>query len=88
MTDSRSIAYDATFMILYIGILAAMATLSLVLIGLFALGIEFSSHQAGALGVNLLGWALLPLAPRLYRRLVGHPFSWRMNGALGAHIDF
>lgn len=88
MTDSRSIAYDATFMILYIGLFAAMTMLSLVLLGLFALGIEFSAHQSGAMILNLFGWALLPLAPRLYQRIVGHPFSWRSNGALGAQVDF
>lgn len=83
MTDSRSIAYDATFTILYIGLLAAMAVLSLALMALAAFGIEFGPAQVGAAVVNLAGWAALPLAPRLYRRLVGHPFSWRANRALG-----
>jgi len=86
MTDSRSIAYDATFIILYIGFTAAMATLSLALVALFALDVEFGPHQAGAALFNLLGWAVLPFGPRLYRRLVGHPFSWRTNGALGGEL--
>jgi hypothetical protein len=86
MTDRRSIAYDATFMILYIGFTAAMITLSLTLLGLLALGVEFGPHQAIAALLNLMGWALLPFAPRLYRRLVGHPFSWRTNGALGGEF--
>lgn len=86
MIDSRSIAYDATFTILYIGLAAAMAVLSLALITLAAFGIEFGSAQIGAAAFNLLGWSLLPWAPRLYRRLVGHPFSWRANGALGGEI--
>jgi hypothetical protein len=86
MTDSRSIAYDATFMILYIGVSAAMAVLSLALLALVALDIEFGPLQVGASVLNLAGWTLLPLAPRLYRRLVGHPFSWRANGALGGEI--
>lgn len=83
MNDSRSIAYDATFMILYIGLTAAMTVLSIMLIALFVLEIEFGPLQVGAAVVNLIGWSLLPLAPRLYRRVVGHTFSWRRNGALG-----
>ncbi|MCC7253501.1 hypothetical protein [Hyphomicrobium sp.] len=86
MIDSRSIAYDATFMILYIGLSAAMAVLSLLLLALIALDIEFGPLQVGAAVLNLIGWAVLPLAPRLYRRLVGHPFSWRANRALGGEV--
>jgi hypothetical protein len=86
MSDTRSIAYDATFMILYIGFAAAMAVLSLLLLALAALDIEFGPHQVWAAVLNLFGWAVLPFAPRLYRRLVGHPFSWRANGALGGEI--
>lgn len=87
MTDRRSIALDATFTILYIGYLAAMASLSLVLIVFAALDIELGSIQGHATAFNLLGWAALPLAPLLYRRLVGYPFSWRTNGALGGGLD-
>jgi hypothetical protein len=87
MTDHRSIAFDATFTILYIGYLAAMASLSLALIVFAALDIELGPLQGHATALNLLGWAALPLAPLLYRRLVGHPFSWRTNGALGGGID-
>jgi hypothetical protein len=83
MTDSRSIAFDATFMILYIGLSAGMATLSILLLAFAILDIEFGGLQVVAAVLNLAGWALLPLAPRLYRRLVGHPFSWRENGAIG-----
>lgn len=86
MINSRSIAYDATFMILYIGLLASMAVLSAALLALWALGIEFGDHHVGAVVLNLIGWATLPLAPRLYRRLVGQPFSWRTNGALGGQV--
>lgn len=86
MFDPRSIAYDATFMVLFIGLSAAMAVLSLVLLALLALDIEFGPLQVWASVANLVGWALLPLAPRLYRRLVGHPFSWRANGALGGEV--
>ena len=87
MTDRRSIAYDATFMILYIGLMAAMATLSVMLIALIAIGAEFGGPQLAALAINIAGWAAIPFAPRLYRRLIGHPFSWRANGALGSHVE-
>lgn len=87
MTDPRSIAYDATFMILYIGLSAGMATLSLLLLGMLALGIPFGPLQVGAALANVIGWAVLPFGPRLYRRLLGHRFSWRANGALGSYSD-
>lgn len=87
MTDPRSIAYDATFMILYIGYLATMATLTLVLLVFTALDIDLGPTHGQATAMNLLGWAALPLAPLLYRRLTGHPFSWRSNGALGGSLD-
>lgn len=83
MIDPRSIAYDATFMILYIGYIAAMAALSLVLLVFALLDIDLGPAAANATAFNLLGWALLPLAPTLYRKVVGHTFSWRTNGALG-----
>jgi hypothetical protein len=86
MPDTRSIAFDATFMIAYIGFAAAMTVLSLVLLALFAFDVEFGPPQTAAAVGNLLGWAVLPLAPRLYRRLVGHTFSWRANGALGGQV--
>lgn len=87
MTDRRSIACDATFMILYIGFSAAMAALSLLLLVMLALEIPFGRMQVGAAVLNVAGWATLPLAPRLYRRLMGCRFSWRTNGALGSIVD-
>ncbi|HRN88335.1 hypothetical protein [Hyphomicrobium sp.] len=87
MTDKRSIAYDATFMILYIGVFAAMATLSVMLIALGAIGAEFGGPQLAALTINIAGWSALPFAPKLYRWLLGHPFSWRTNGALGGVVE-
>lgn len=83
MTDKRSIAYDATFMILYIGVTAAMVALSIMLIALLAIGAEFGGPQMTALAINVAGWTALPFASRIYRWLVGQPFSWRTNGALG-----
>lgn len=86
MTDRRSIAYDATFTILFIGLSAALSVLSLVLLAFVAFGVEFGGLQAGAAVLNIVGWMLLPFAPRLYRRLVGHPFSWRANSVLGGQV--
>lgn len=88
MIDSRSIAYDATFTILFIGLSAAMSVLSIMLLAFVAFDVEFGGLQVGAAVLNVLGWLLLPFAPRLYRRLVGHPFSWRANGVLGGEVDF
>lgn len=87
MTDKRSIAYDATFMILYIGLMAAMATLSAMLITLAAIGAEFGALQKAALAINIAGWTAVPFAPKFYRWLMGQPFSWRTNGALGGVVE-
>jgi hypothetical protein len=87
MTDRRSIAYDVTFTILYIGLSAAMVMVTLLLFVMLALDIPFGPLQAGTAVLNVLGWAVLPFAPRLYRRLVGHRFSWRENGVLGSAIE-
>lgn len=82
-TNSRTIAYDAAFMIAYIGMTAAMVTLSLTLMALLAMGAEFGPLHVAASLFNLIGWSLLPFAPRLYRSLVGRTFSWRTNSAIG-----
>lgn len=82
-TNSRTIVYDAAFMIAYIGMSAAMVTLSLALMALLAMGVEFGPLHVAASLLNLIGWSLLPFAPRLYRSLVGHTFSWRTNTAIG-----
>jgi CHASE2 domain-containing sensor protein len=83
MTHTRTVAYDAAFMIAYIGFTAAMVALSLTLLGLLAMGAEFGALHVAAALVNLMGWATLPFAPRLYRSFVGHTFSWRANTAIG-----
>jgi hypothetical protein len=83
MTHTRTVAYDAAFMIAYIGLTAAMVALSLTLLGLLAMGAEFGPLHVAAALVNLMGWATLPFAPRLYRSFVGHTFSWRANTAIG-----
>ncbi len=86
MSNSRTIAYDATFMVAYIGLSAAMVALSLGLFALPMLGAEFEPHHVAAAIVNILGWSVLPFAPRLYKSLVGQSFSWRSNPALGGEI--
>jgi hypothetical protein len=83
MPNNRNIAYDATFMILYIGLSAAMVCLSLALLAYLAAGVDFGPVHVAASAVNLLGWSLLPFAPRLYARLVGQSFNWRSNEVLG-----
>lgn len=87
MTDRRAIVFDATFTILYIGFAAATAALSLALLAMLALDFTFGPLEIGAVMLALLGWALIPLAPRLYRRLIGQRFMWRANGALGGLVD-
>lgn len=82
-TNSRTIAYDAAFMIAYIGMTAAMVILSITLMALLAMGVEFGPLHVVASLLNLIGWSLLPFAPRLYRSLLGHTFSWRTNTAIG-----
>jgi hypothetical protein len=86
MTNIRSIAFDATFMILYIGLSAGVILLSLTLLGLLALGYEFGPLQIAAAAVIAAGWILLPFGPKLYQHAVGQPFSWRANGALGGSV--
>jgi hypothetical protein len=83
MTNERLIAYDATFMIVYIGLSAAMVSITVALAALLAAEIEFTSLHIAALAANLLGWSVLPFGPRLYRRLLGRSFSWRSNGVIG-----
>jgi hypothetical protein len=83
MTNTRNIACDATFMILYIGLSAAMVTLSVTLLALLAMDVEFGAIHVAAAAVNVLGWSVLPFAPRLYKSLLGQTFSWRSNGVIG-----
>ena len=84
MTDQRSIAFDATFTILYIGLSAGMFAISAALIALFAFHGELGQVQSTAAALNLAGWIALPFAPSLYRRATGRPFHWSSNETLGA----
>jgi len=86
MSNKRSIAYDATFMILYIGFSAAMVTLSVVLLAHLALDVEFGAPHVAAAAFNVFGWSVLPFAPRLYKSLIGQTFRWRSNGVLGGEV--
>jgi len=86
MNSNRNIAYDATFMIFYIGFSAAMVALSVVLLAHLALDVEFGATHAAAFAINILGWSVLPFAPRLYKSLLGQTFSWRSNGVLGGEV--
>ncbi|HKZ95868.1 MAG TPA: hypothetical protein VJ045_02685 [Hyphomicrobiaceae bacterium] len=83
MTNSRNIATDATFMILYIGLSFLMVSLTVTLIAVPALGVEFGPVHVAAAAANLIGWTVLPFAPRLYKKLLGQSFEWRSNGVLG-----
>jgi hypothetical protein len=86
MSNTRNIACDATFMIFYIGLSAAMVMLSVVLLAHLALDVEFGAAHVAAAALNVLGWSVLPFAPRLYKSLIGQNFSWRSNGVLGGEI--
>lgn len=87
MTNNRLIAADAAFMVLYIGLTAAMVALSFWLLGLLAIGAELGGAIVVAAAVNVLGWVTLPFAPRVYAKLVGHPFRWRENVVLGGSFE-
>lgn len=86
MSNTRNIAYDATFMIFYIGLSAAMVALSVVLLAFLALEVEFGPVHVAAAALNVLGWSVLPFAPRLYKSLIGQTFRWRSNGVLGGEV--
>lgn len=86
MSSNRHIAYDATFMILYIGFSAAMVALTVTLWALLALGTAFGGVHLAAAALNLAGWAFLPFASQLYARILGLPFSWRSNEVLGGAV--
>lgn len=83
MTDTRTIAIDTVFVVLYIGLSAGMACLSVTLAVLAALGTEFNAIEVAAVALNAAGWLVVAAAPALYHRLLGSGFSWRQNAALG-----
>ena len=83
MLDTRNVAIDTIFVILYIGLSAAMVCLSVTLAIFAALGFEFTPAHALALAVNGFGWLAVLMAPSLYRKALGMQFRWRQNVALG-----
>jgi hypothetical protein len=87
MTDTRTIYADAAFMIVYIGLSAAMACLTIALAMFLLLELSFGPLQVAAAALNVLGWSVLPFAPRLYKTLVGRRFDWRANGAFDGAIE-
>jgi hypothetical protein len=84
MKNNRTMAFDATYMILYIGATGAMFALSIALIAYFAIHGELTSALKIAAGFNVAGWMALPFAPSLYRSATGRPFRWTSNEAFGA----
>lgn len=84
MKNNRAIAFDATYMILYIGSAGAMFALSIALIASFAVHGELADALKLAAGFNIAGWIALPFAPSIYRSSTGRPFRWTSNEAFGA----
>lgn len=87
MTDNRLIAADALFMVFYIGLAAALIGVLAAVGILYATGYELDTLHIGAAGIGLLGLFGLPLLPKLYRTLIGQPFTWRQNTVLGGVIE-
>lgn len=83
MTNNRTIAIDTAFVVLYIGLAAGMACLTVTLAVLAALGTDFSATHGVALVANAAGWVGVAAAPGIYRKLIGTGFSWRQNAVLG-----
>ncbi len=87
MTDQRLIAADAIFMVLYIGLAATFVGLLAAVGILYAAGYELDTlHIASATGA-IVGLFVLPGLPKLYRTLLGQPFTWRENTVLGGIIE-
>lgn len=83
MTNNRQIVIDAGFVILYIGLAAGMACLTITLAILGVLGFEMTPTHVAAAVANAAGWAIVAAFPSLYRRVLGSGFSWRQNTVLG-----
>jgi hypothetical protein len=84
MKNSRTMAFDAAYMILYVGAAGAMFALSIALIAFFAIHGELTSALKIATAFNVAGWMVLPFAPSLYRSATGRPFHWASNEVFGA----
>ncbi len=87
MTDNRLIAADALFMVFYIGLAAALIGVLAAIGILYAAGYELDTLHVGAAGIGIIGLFVLPVLPKLYRTLIGQPFTWRENTVLGGVIE-
>lgn len=83
MTNTRSMALDTAFVVLYIGLAAGMVCLSITLAILAAVNAHFTTVHGVALAVNAAGWVVVAAAPAIYHRLIGSGFSWRQNAVFG-----
>lgn len=73
MTNTRQIASDATFFILYVGFAGAMFALSIALL-LWSMYDSFNATHSYAAIFNLAGWIVLPFMPGFYRSTTGRGF--------------
>jgi hypothetical protein len=87
MTDNRLIAADALFMVLYIGLAAAVVGILAAIGGLYAAGFDLDTLHIAAAAGGVIGLFVLPALPKLYRTLIGQPFTWRENTVLGGVIE-
>ncbi len=87
MTDNRLIAADALFMVCYIGLAAAFVGILASIGILYAAGYDLDALHIGAASGAMIGLFVLPMLPRLYRTLIGQPFTWRENTVLGGVIE-
>jgi hypothetical protein len=87
MTDNRLIAADALFMVIYIGLAAALIGVLAAIGLLYTAGYELDTLHMGAASIGIVGLFVLPVLPRLYRTLIGQPFTWRDNTVLGGVIE-
>lgn len=87
MTDNRLIAADAFFMVLYIGLAAAFVGVLAAIGGLYAAGYALDTIHIAAAAGGAIGLFVLPVMPKLYRTLIGQPFTWRENTVLGGVIE-
>ncbi len=87
MTNNRLIAADALFMVFYIGLAAAFVGVLAAIGGLYVAGYQLDTLHIGAAAGGVIGLFVLPLMPKLYRTLIGQPFTWRENTVLGGIIE-
>jgi hypothetical protein len=87
MTSQRKIVSDAVFMVFYIGLVGAMACLTMTLVITHLVGFELTLPHTQMAAMNLAGWALLPFAVKIYQPMTGAAFTWRSNPILDGAMD-